>query len=45
MWAMWTPDIVFGVLGLFGLWRIRNGAIIASSGGLIDMFRRRRVRT
>ncbi|MCZ6917367.1 MAG: LptF/LptG family permease [Gemmatimonadetes bacterium] len=45
MWAMWAPDIVFGVLGLFGLWRIRNGATIARSGGPVDMFRRLRART
>ena len=44
MWAMWTPDIVFGLLGLIGLWRIRNGAVTARSGGILDLFRRRRSR-
>ena len=34
-WAMWTPNIVFGLLGLAGLRHIRRRATTARGGGAL----------
>lgn len=35
-WAMWAPNIIFSVLGLFGLWRTRKGMIPGRGGDWAD---------
>jgi lipopolysaccharide export LptBFGC system permease protein LptF len=39
-WAMWTPNLLFAVLGLLGLWRLRR----ATSASLLPQWLPRRVR-
>jgi lipopolysaccharide export system permease protein len=38
-WAMWTPNILFAIIGLIALWRIRREASAGRGGG--GFFRRR----
>lgn len=39
-WAMWAPNIFFGLLGGVALWRIARKATTVRGGGLFDAIRR-----
>ena len=41
LWAMWTPNFIFGTLGLLALWHIRNRSIMARGGAWSALFRKR----
>lgn len=40
-WAMWTPNILFAVIGVIALWRIRKEATAGRGAGGIWPFRRK----
>ncbi len=40
-WAMWAPNIFFGIVGGLALWRISRKATTVRGGGPIDTVRRR----
>ena len=43
-WAMWSSNVIFSILGLVGLYRIRTAATANRSGGWSDLFERLKIR-
>ena len=39
LWAMWTPNMVFGVVGLVALYRTRKASTNVRGAGLMDLIR------